>query len=377
MGTVPLAWGLPRFSLQKGTGCVLCHVNPSGAGQRNAYGADVFGARELPIKTGRTVEGQLSREFRVGGDYRWQGYFYNDFLNKEEEEISTTAYGFFTMQADLYVTAQIGDTLTLTYSQDVLRGAPEVFGVKTYRGGNIYVKAGSFLPDVGLRHDDHTAVTRGGSVRLPLPDGLIWKPKYTDAGIEAGMRGYLPGEWTVGVFNGGGITPLGPDDRKDNAKAFLARAEFYGKLGGVRALLGGNGYLNKNPDFQKNSLIAGGFGGVGTDAWTLMAEADYVTNYLPSAADKTQGAKTLAFYSEASFKITRGVYVLCRVENFDPDLDTASGRVFRVTGGMEVMPLPGVEFKPSLRYQTDSRRDEKGNALPKNIEALIQSHWWF
>jgi hypothetical protein len=371
---VPLASALPRFSLQKGQGCVLCHVNPSGGGQRNVYGADVFGARELPAKTGRTVDAQLSKTFRAGGDYRNQVYFYNDTL----VESSSRAYGFFTMQADLYVTAQIGDVVSLTYSHDVLRGSPEVFGMKTYRNGEVYVKAGSFLPNIGLRHDDHTAVTRGGSVRLASPpDGLIWKPKYADAGIEAEVRGAVPGRWTVGVFNGGGINSLGPDDRADNAKAILARGEFYGKLGGARGLLGANAYLNKSLDFDGDFIIAGGFAGLGTEAWTVMAEADYVTNYLPSAADPNNGATTLAFYSEATWRMTRGVYVVGRVEHFDPDLDITSGRVFRVTGGFEVMPSPGVEFKPSVRYQTDSRSSDTGEALPKNLEVLVQSHWWF
>lgn len=373
LGFGPVVWSsaLPRFSLQKGQGCVLCHVNPSGGGPRNAYGADVFGARELPAKTGKALEGQLTNGFRVGGDYRALLYFYND----QYPTSSSRTYGFFTMQADLYATAQLGETFRLTYVQDVLRGQPEVFGVKTYREGKISVKAGSFLPNVGLRHDDHTAVTRGGSVRLPSPDGLLWKPKYVDTGVEVVFHGFFPGEWTAGVFNGDGISRLGPDDRGDNSKAVLTRGEWYGKLGAMYGLLGGNLYRNKNPDLNVPLLIAGGFGGLGTDTWTLMGEGNYVKNLFPSARNAAKGAPSFAFYSEATFRLERGVYVTGRVEYFDPDWDVKSGHVLRLTGGMEIVPLPGVEFKPFVRFQSDTRSDEKGN--PEVFEVLLQSHWWF
>lgn len=372
-GPVMGSSALPRFSLQKGQGCVLCHVNPSGRGPRNVYGADVFGARELPTQIGKALEGQLNRDFRVGGDFRSLFYFYND----ESPSSSARTYGFFTMQADFYATAQVGETFHLTYIQDVLRGSPEVFGVKTYRDGNIFVKVGSFLPNVGLRHDDHTAVTRGGSVRTALPDGLLWKPKYADTGVEVGFHGVFPGDWTVGLFNGGGINRLGPDDRTDNAKAVLARGEFYGKLGATHGLLGGNLYRNKNPDFKAHLLIAGGFGGLGTDTWTLMVEGDYVKNLFPSVSNPTKGTTSFALYSEATFRLQRGIYVTGRVEHFDPDGNVKAGRVLRVTGGLEVIPLPGVEFKPFVRFQSDSRSDEKGNAAPEVLEVLLQSHWWF
>ena len=89
VGIVPFASALPRFSLQKGQGCVLCHVNPTGGGQRNVYGADIFGARELPAKSGRTVEGQAANGFRIGGDYRNLVYFYNDTVNETSSSIET------------------------------------------------------------------------------------------------------------------------------------------------------------------------------------------------------------------------------------------------------------------------------------------------
>ncbi|MEO2004299.1 MAG: hypothetical protein ABGY41_09380, partial [Candidatus Poribacteria bacterium] len=85
--------------------------------------------------------------------------------------------------------------------QDILRGAAEVYGMMASEDHEKYIKAGSFLPNYGLRVDDHTAFIRGGSPRSSGDDGLLWDPNYTDSGVEAGAEiadFYL----TAGIYNG-------------------------------------------------------------------------------------------------------------------------------------------------------------------------------
>ena len=68
-GALP-AWSLPRFSLQEGEGCHLCHTNPSGGGLRNGYGVEEFGNDTLAAHDGRDVDAAITDEvcFRLGED---------------------------------------------------------------------------------------------------------------------------------------------------------------------------------------------------------------------------------------------------------------------------------------------------------------------
>jgi hypothetical protein len=311
---------------------------------------------------------------RLGGDVRFQGYLYAD----KEPDTTSTRYGFFMMQADLDAHWQLGNDLSVTVAHDALRGAPEVYGMVTFHETLGYVRAGSFLPNYGVKVDDHTAFIRGGSTRLPLSDGLFWRPKYVDTGLEVGYK--AGPSWTVGVYNGNDRNPLGPDTVAPvaaNEKALLARGESYFQVGSAVALLGANGYTNWNADLEDRTLLGGAFGGVSLGELTLMAEGDYVKNYLLSAADETKGAKSLAAYVEGAYRIRRGIHLIGRFEHFDPDLDVQSGKVMRVSLGAEVFPVASMEIKPTFRYQTDSRTLPDKTDAPDTMEVLLQTHWWF
>ena len=40
-------YGLPRFSLEQGSQCIICNINPTGGGMRNDHGSNVFSLDEL------------------------------------------------------------------------------------------------------------------------------------------------------------------------------------------------------------------------------------------------------------------------------------------------------------------------------------------
>ncbi|MAF11480.1 hypothetical protein CMK11_13605 [Candidatus Poribacteria bacterium] len=362
------AAALPRFSLQEGEGCHLCHANPSGAGLRNGYGVEKFGNDKLAADDRRDIDAQISDHLRVGGDIRTQAYAYIDDLDGVEGATDTTdvSNGFFTMQADLYANWELTDHASVYIEQDILNRTAEVFGMMASEDHEKYIKAGSFLPNYGLRVDDHTAFIRGGNPRADRDDGLFWEANYADSGVEMGAEiadFYLTG----GIYNGGAIATI-PD--RDDEKAFLGRAERYVELGSLNALLGGNVYTNNNSAIEGRMLLAGGFVGVGGDVWTLMGELDIADKYLADDAG-TGGLTSLAVFVEGTFRVAKGIHIIERFEFFDPDLDLESGRFWRASLGAELYPIPYLEIKPTFRYTGQP----KGSA--DLGEVLLQTHWWF
>ena len=73
---------VPRFSVDSGSDCKLCHVNPSGSGLCNNYGASIFVPDDLPMQfmaqqTGENPwTGKINSTLRVGGDVRIQQMIY-------------------------------------------------------------------------------------------------------------------------------------------------------------------------------------------------------------------------------------------------------------------------------------------------------------
>ncbi len=368
-GALP-ALGLPRFSLQEGEGCHLCHANPSGGGLRNAYGIKGFGAETLAAHDARDIDAAITDDIRVGGDIRTQAYAYIDYLDGVDEaevgeDSRDISNGFFAMQADLYASWSLTDHASVYIEQDVLHGSDEVFGMMASEDRERHIKAGAFQPNYGLRIDDHTAFVRGGNPRSS-GDGLLWEANYTDSGVEVGAEiahFYLTG----GVYNGSALSTI-PD--RDDEKAFLGRAERYVELGSLRGLVGANVYSNNNDAIEGRTLLAGGFVGIGGDMWTLMGEADFADKYLADDAG-TGGLQSLAVFVEGTFRVAKGVHIVERFEFFDPDMDIESGMFWRASLGAELFPIPYLELKPTFRYTGQP------DGPPDLGEALLQAHWWF
>ena len=356
------ASSLPRFSLQKAEGCATCHVNPAGQGMRNAYATEVFATRELSATRRDAIVTAITKSIRIGGDIRSQGYVYVD----DPGDATETTAGFFNMQADLYLNWDLGGHMSVYVENDLFHGKTEAYGMYAPKGHEGYGKVGAFLPNYGLRVDDHTAFIRGGNPRS-FNDGLFWEPNYADSGIEIGLE-LADIEWTVGAYNGNG-NPVQVDRAKD--RAALVRGETHFDFGGLKAMLGANVYSDKSDSVDERMLLAGGFLGIGGDSWTLMGEVDVADNYLPTEADDTLGAKSLAAFVEATVNVRKGLHAVARAELFDPDTDAAAGTYRRISAGMEAYPVPYLEIKPTLRYtdQADGQLDL--------LEYLLQAHWWF
>ena len=74
---------IPRFALESGSSCILCHVDPSGGGLRNDYGIS-YGLDDLSYRTPdrlSSYSGIIFSHFQFGGDIRIQS------VSKQKDDI--------------------------------------------------------------------------------------------------------------------------------------------------------------------------------------------------------------------------------------------------------------------------------------------------
>jgi hypothetical protein len=151
----------------------------------------------------------------------------------------------------------------------------------------------------------------------------------------------------------------------DVAKAVFGKVEAYGSLGGLN-LLGGISSYNDASGGQKLNLQEA-YGAVSlSQRLTMIASVERIqgnSSVMSVNADRNQrnaaGAslKQLAFMVEADYLLTDGLDLKLMYDFFDPNTDVKSGTATRLSGGVEFVPLSGVEVRPLIRYTKDTLLD--------------------
>jgi hypothetical protein len=202
------AWAIPQFALYNGERCLQCHVNASGGGLRTSRGFSEMNRTGLlqPEQMGipfpeNTRNTFLQDRLTVGADARFQ--------TARSPKSPDAKRRYFPMQASVYSAYRIFEWLSTEASYN--------FGPKKYPGqqkftasaiihpggfaGNI--RAGFFQPSIGLRHDDHTILTR----RIAGADGVsLIPPHYAELGTEITYSGIPWLSATAGIFGGNGLS---------------------------------------------------------------------------------------------------------------------------------------------------------------------------
>lgn len=338
----------PKFASRMNLPCSSCHVNPSGSGMRNSFGANSYGREDLPVPTWQDqfdLDGfstQLSKFIAIGADIRTL-YFY------QQTGPGSSRNSFFEMQSDLYLSATIAKKV-LIYLNRGKAGRYEAFGLATILPLNGYVKAGWFAPNFGLRIDDHTAFTRERT--------LFANGGGQDAGIEVGVS---PGMFTFTASVTNGATT----DRDDNGfKAVLARGDANLQMAGISLQVGGSYYNNAYSAGVTTLLGFHGTMSLGGNL-TLLGEFVKKREYLNATLTKTLSN---IMYVEADYVLTQGVDLKLGYEFYDPNTRFQTGTESRIVLGLEFFPLSGVEFRPQYIIRT-----EKPNDTP-NDQFLMMMH---
>lgn len=351
LGITSPGWALPQFGIQFGselhTGhaheqdlmtldCRACHINPTGAGMRNAHGRK-FSIEQLPMieKTEAmrsTIEAaQLNPFLSIGTDLRFA------YLRTEQESNSEFKDSFFPMQADLYVTLTPTEYMTVYHQDGVERsGSRETFVLFRGQRYNGHFKAGRFIPPYGLKLDDHTTF-----IRDKLGFGAPFFGQ--DAGLELGL-GTRHWFGNAAVFNGSG--KFGDDN---NEKGISAAGGWKSPL----FWLAGS-YFNNETD-NKNKTYVGGYGALHFWRLTFLGEWDQF-----KVESNTKNANTgSVLLGEVGLQLTKGANAIVRYERCKEDtddvcdFDDANDKLERLTIGFYLYPAPFTEVIIQYRKNTE------------------------
>lgn len=410
---------LPRFALYRAqVDCSSCHLNPTGGGLRTG-GGENFSVNALPMwKRGEKFNPQITEGFRIGGDVRLQSLHFSDEATygssngtKLGTDTTTTYQGSQMMSVALYLDAQLTQSVSAYARYDLVTGSSgynnyEAYGLahlvhssgEIIQSGDVlndlYVKIGGFMPDYGIRFDDHTVYTRGGNAGLSGfgSDGLFWVPNYRDIGVELGASLWDHLFVSVGRFNGMERDQISTANAPDNPPAYAVRGVFSTEIVQdlVTAQIGASAYMHdhdrtlSNGDVaHEDGLLWGIHGGVRVGIVSLLAEFDKA-RHMPKARSDQYADHAQAFTVEGTVQIMKGLTGLLRFDNYQDTVNSLLGNEVksRVTVGAQWFPIRFVEIRPEFRIANATNpnladptfltRDEH-----KDITGLIQLHLFF
>jgi hypothetical protein len=343
---------LPRFAVRLGDKCIDCHYNPTGGEIRNEGGWN-FGKNILsaisPREQDFTMTPKIGENISFGLDYRTQ------FLYSEEKNRTD----FQQMSGSIYTNVGLAKNINLSGKYDFITQIWEAYGVAHILPNNGYIKAGSFVPNYGIRIDDHTAYTRGGDMFLLTAgsrSGLIYSPYYTEAGMEAGL--YIS-DWALFTASAGSNLVNNRTLSKD--PTYTTRLELYPRIGKVGLLLGGSYAAAKVP---QTADFYGFFTGVGYNRFSLLAEMDFGENVL------SKETKSNFAMAEAAYVILMGFEAVVRYDRIDPNTSIDNDEIQHIIVGFEWFPYSFIEIRPQYRFIIE-------DPSQKNNSAVLQFHFWY
>lgn len=357
------SYSLPRFALRYKDKCSSCHINPTGGEMRNENGF-FFGKNVISMISPRDKEfpisPKLSENLSFGFDYRSQ------FLYSQEKKRTD----FQDMTGSIYLNAAVSEKIDVTARYDFIWSLWEAYATAKILPNDSYIKIGSFIPNFGIRLDDHTSYTRGGDFGLlfstGIVRGLIYSPLYIETGIELGANLSDIASLTASVGRSKSNSTLAVDP------TWTARFELTPSFDKVNLLFGGSFASTKTKTFDRLSgnlsylptQLYGGFAGIGFKRFSLIGEYDIASDYVAS------GTKSNAMMIEAAYQLTIGLEAVVRYDRFDPDTGKSKDERAHLVVGFEFFPYSFIEVRPQYRINLEE---------PKvgNDAFVLQFHFWY
>ena len=341
------AFSLPRFHSRTGAKCQSCHVNPSGGGMRQVFGV-TYGRDELPVPTWSEdlalddFSTELSGFVSVGADFRTL------FFVQDAPAPAKSLNSFWQMQGDVYMQFKIAKKVSLYLDKGLYKGF-EIFGLVNILPANGFVKIGKFVPNYGMKLDDH---------RTWIRTVTGFSPESGRPELTGGEIGFSPGAFTItgGVFNSSDGAP-DPYGGAGLDKGLLGRIDgIFALSEDVHLGLSANIFRRELSPGRVNTLL-GGVGSISYGNLTVLGEVDRIQNK-DSSGTRPDG---VVVYIEGNYVLTPGVDLKLAYEFYDSDVDLQSGAVSRYTVGAEFFPISGIEVRPLYRINVEKPTDTKNN----------------
>ena len=336
------SYSIPRFAMRTGASCVDCHVNPTGGEMRNDRGWNMSrkGLTMSDPDTGFKMTNKIGDNIRFGFDVRGELLGTLGKLKRIDFE---------NMSGVIYTNVDLSEKINVFAKYDFVNTLWEGYGVAHVLPNDGYVKGGSFIPNFGIRLDDHTAYTRGGDMDFITNKklGFIYDPYYEETGVEVGF--YISDFAFLTASVG---RPIGRPEQTllTNDPSYTARLQFNPSLDeNLNLLFGGSFHRFRNTNTFPKSIadMYGGFAGIGIGDFTLMAEYDIARSYL------IIDSLTNALMIEASYKIVKGLEATLRYDRLDPSTHRTNDDRSRIVIGLDLFPFPFVEIVPQYRVQME------------------------
>ncbi len=341
-------WAVPRYALENGSSCILCHIDPSGGGLRNDYGI-AYGQDDLAAKLPKRLSsytGIIIKHFQIGGDVRFQS------VSKKKGEVPS-GLAIFPMQANFHIKTEV-KKLTVLAELATLQSD---YGVQFRLNGKIgYVKTGIGKPSFGLKLDDHTVFTRGGNIRLihgNHREGMPFVPALKNAPFLE--LGHYKGNthYSFGMIKG---------YLYEKSESSYGRLEHFFSNGSLNKMIGASFF--RETTAAKDLQMVNLFGGLNRGNLSWMGEVTVAENLVSD--------RSIASYSELTWNVKKGYTILARIDFFDESMIYTEDAIRRTTFGLNYVPLPLVDIKFQIRSTQLS-----GGVPSKGIEFLSQLHLWF
>lgn len=313
----------PYLAVDQGFKCIACHVNPTGGGLRNAFGAvytqNMLAATNLPDAV-PAWSGGLADWLRVGTDLR---------ASSSRTEVPSQA-----RQSDrgldqwrVYLDLQLWrDHLGVTVDEQLRPGDPvrqEAYVRLSTADQRLYAKAGQFYLPFGWRLQDSTAFVRSLSgVHMASPD----------KGVEVGLE---TDEWSVQLASSNGPGNVGP----------ITGSQWTGNAVWVKPDWRIGAALAHTDSSAGQRLATGLFGGMRTGPLAWLGEVVWVGDSGFPEGRRRQ----FAALGEVDWKIRQGHNLKFTAELLDPDRKVAHDHKVRHSLLYELTPIPFVQLRAGVR----------------------------
>jgi len=322
----------PYLAVQMGLKCGQCHVNPTGGGERTAFG-NAFAQTQLAatrLDTGSDVwTGQVMKFLSIGGDVRFDGTY-------SQVPHASSTDDFELQQARLYLSANVIPNRFYVYvDEQVAPGGAlnrEAYGVFWSANHDWYIKAGQMYLPFGFRLQDQSAfVEEITGINMTSPD----------QGVEFGFE---HGNWDAQLAVTNGTAGAGEVDHgkqySGQLQYVLSRWRF-----GVAA--------NFN-DAAAGSKSAGGlFAGLRTGPISWLGQVEVVDD----RSTPMESGRQLAGLLEGNWRIAQGHNLKLTGEYLDPNRSVRNDAQTRYSLVYEMTPIQYLQIRTGLRWSDGIPQD--------------------